>query len=60
MPSLKQILLLAGISLIALGYWQLAVPPESSYQIMLERARNGMLSTLFGGLLLMIMMVKKD
>jgi hypothetical protein len=60
MPRLKSIMLFAGLTLVAIGYWQLAVPPDSPYQIMLERARNGMLSTLSGGLLLIIMLVQKD
>jgi hypothetical protein len=53
-------MLLAGLALVAIGYWQLAVPPEAPYQIMLDRARNGMLSTVIGGLLLMIAMIQKD
>ena len=56
--QLKNLLLLAGILLIAWGYHLLSVPPDADYELMLRHAKGGMLSTVNGGTILMTRLVK--
>lgn len=59
MNRFKYIFIIGGIITIGWGYHLLAVPPDASYQVMLERARSGMLFTLAGGISLIIAIAQK-
>ena len=59
MKYIRLVVILSCLILIAFGYHLLAVPPEASYQVMLERAKSGMLFTLAGGISLMIAIAQK-
>lgn len=55
----KLLLLLAGILLIAFGYHLLAVPPDAVSEVMLSRAKNGMICVICGGTLVMLWLAKR-
>ncbi len=55
----KPALLIAGIALIAWGYHLLSVPPDAGHEVMLRHAKNGMLSVVIGGTMLMVWLAKK-
>jgi hypothetical protein len=58
-PKLSTISFGIGIVLIALGYYQLAVPPDALSGVMLARAKNGMLCVLCGGTTIMLWLIKR-
>lgn len=49
MLSKRRFLVLVSLTLIAYGYWRLAVPPDALYDVVLFRAKTGMLSVVAGG-----------
>ncbi len=58
--NLKPFILLAGgILLIAWGYHLLAVPPDTGFDEMLSRAKNGVLFVVCGGTCLMLWLAKR-
>lgn len=59
MYRLKLLLAPVGIALILWGYRLLAVPPETLYDEVLLRARNGMGLVIGGGALLMLWLMRR-
>lgn len=57
--TLKPLLLLTGIALVAWGYSQLSVPPDAAVDVMLGHAKSGMLAVVSGGVLLMVWLAKR-
>ena len=57
--SLKTLLLLTGIALIAWGYHLLGVPPDAAHDEVMSRARSGMFSVVGGGAALMLWLAKR-
>lgn len=57
-PTLKTLLLLTGIALIAWGYSLLSVPPDADHELMLRHAKGGMTAVVAGGTLIMIWLAK--
>lgn len=55
----KPALLLAGIALVAWGYRLLSIPPDAGHEVMLQNAKNGMLSVVIGGTMLMTWLAKR-
>lgn len=57
--SLTTLFFLTGILLIAFGYHLLAVPPDAVSEVMLSRAKNGMICVICGGTLMMLWLAKR-
>ena len=57
--NLHTIFLFTGILLIAFGYHLLAVPPDAMSEVMLSRAKNGMICVIGGGTLVMLWLAKR-
>lgn len=55
----KNLLLFSGITLVALGYYLLAVPPDLLYEEMIIKVRQGVFSVVGGGGLLMVWLAKR-
>ncbi|MBI4710801.1 MAG: hypothetical protein HY759_06850 [Nitrospirae bacterium] len=48
-----------GILLIIYGYYLLSVPPDTEFNEVVVRARVGMFSTIFGGVLVLSYIARK-
>lgn len=59
LPGLPVVFFLCGAILVAYGYHQLAVPPDSSAEVILTRATRGMYSVLAGGAFLMFWLARR-
>lgn len=59
MNNPKRYLFFIGCVLIAWGYHLLAVPPDASYDEMLNRAKSGVLFVMCGGTTVMLWMAKR-
>lgn len=57
--SFKTLLLLIGVALIAWGYRLLSIPPDADHEVMVRHAKNGMLSVVIGGTMLMTWLAKR-
>jgi len=57
--KLLPLLLPLGLCLVAFGYWLLAVPPDALHDVMVARAKQGVLSVTGGGGLLMVWLAKR-
>jgi hypothetical protein len=57
--NLTSLLLLSGLCLVAVGYSRLAVPPDALYDEVLARVREGVLSVVAGGGLLMAWLTQR-
>lgn len=57
--GLKSLFLLTGIALIAWGYHLLAVPPDALSEVMLARAKSGVLSVVAGSACVMLWLAKR-
>lgn len=52
--TFKSLLICTGILLIAIGYRQLAVPPDASYQELFSRAKYGVMAVVAGSSCIML------
>ncbi|MBI5195454.1 MAG: hypothetical protein HZA10_03930 [Nitrospirae bacterium] len=48
-----------GVFLIIYGYYQLSVPPDTEFNEVVVRARVGMFSTIFGGVMVLYYIVRR-